>query len=380
MNQRRELPLLVAVETDPLRYHGEHAVRPVPLDPPSAEQLLAHVGADLSKLFPKVRRHGLVMSGALYDQAQVLRPGYPLFHAMADVAQRRWQREGGRTGLLSIGAAGGHLPSEELVPDASLPPGILQLLPLQLHGDAGELEALEDEMEHRFMEEGQLSVHSARALEQSFRIATTHVRFMTMTDLQAMLKMQLEHFGFEALWTLLDAALEGDPGPVEVLGSAGQNFCWREHAVHARFETFDHWANRGEGADQPADRLAEGYIAWTREYRQILITLAAHDVPLSQHLPNDHDPLDGLFLEEDAGPADSDTAAVTEHDGGDLGTLAVTVTHGGRLRHLYPLAPEGANALHAHIATLGMAHGGLSYPGRLCIDEDRRRLAADDPG
>ncbi len=377
MSERRVLPLLVAIETDPLRYHGEHAVRPVPLDPPAADQLLAHVGADLGKLFPMVRRHGLVMSAALYDQAQVLRPGYPVFRAMTDVARRRWEREGERTGLMSIGAAGGHLPSEDLVPDATLPPGVLQLLPLQLHGDARELDGLEDDMEHRFMEEGQLSVHSARALEQSFRIATTHVRFLTLTDLLAMLKMQLDHFGFGALWTLLDAALESEPGPVEATGAAGQRFCWRDGAVHARFETFDHWAGRGAGAEHPAESLAEGYIAWTREYRQMLVTLGAHGVPVVQHLPGDPAPLEGLFLEEDAGPTEGGAPAVTEHDGGDLGALAVTVSHAGRLHHFYPLAPEGANALHAHIAGLGVAHGGLSYPGCLCIDEDRRRLAAD---
>ena len=69
--------------------------------------------------------------------------------------------------------------------------------------------------------------------------------------------------------------------------------------------------------------------------------------------------------------------AITEHDGGDLGTLAVTVAHEGSLRNYYPLAPEGSNALHAEITRLGIAHQGLSFPGRVCIDRERRGLAAD---
>ena len=380
MSERHRLPFLVAVETDPLRYHGEHAVRPAPLAMADAEQLLAHLAADLGKLFPDVNQHGLCFVGALYDQAQVLRPGYPLFRGMADVALRRWKERGagstGRTGLLSIGTADGHLPREELVPDPALPPGILQLLPLQLHGDTEALEALEDDMEHRFMEEGQLSPLSARALERAFGIATTHVRFLTVTDLFAMLKLQLEHFGFPALWTLIDAALEDAPA-LEVSGSAGQRFRWAEGAVHAEFQTFDHWALEGGGRDLPAGELASAYLAWTREYRQLLVTLAAHGITVQQHLPGEKEPLKGLFLEESGAPAGPQANAITEHDGGELGTLAVTVARDGELRNFYPLAPEGSNALHEHLAELGIAHQGLSFPGRLCFDPAQRRLAAD---
>ena len=376
MSERHQLPFLVAVETDPLRYHGEHAVRPAPLDVQESEQLLAHIAADLGKLFPDINQHGLCLAGALYDQAQVLRPGLPLFQAMADVARRRWKQQGQRAGLLSIGAAAGRLPRQELVPDPGLPPGVLQLLCLQLHGETDALRSLEDDMEHRFMEEGQLSPLSARALEQTFGIATTHVRFLTVTDLHAMLKLQLEHFGFPALWRLIDAALESAPA-CEVAGEAGQKFRWDDGAVHAEFQTFDHWARHGGGRALSADTLAEAYLAWTREYRQILITLEAHGIRVEQHLPGSAQPLTSLFLEEAGAEAGDRPNAITEHDGGELGTLAVTVAQAGTLRHFYPLVPEGSNALHAHIAGLGVAHEGLSFPGRLCFDPNHRRLTAD---
>jgi hypothetical protein len=376
VSERHQLPFLVAVETDPLRYHGEDAVRPAPLTLQETEQLLAHIAADLGKLFPDINQHGLCLAGVLYDQAQVLRPGRPLFRAMAEVARRRWKQHGRRTGLLSIGTADGRLPREALAPDRSLPPGMLQLLCLQLHGDAGTLRNLEDEMEHRFMEEGQLSPLSARALERAFGVATTHVRFLTVTDLLAMLKLQLEHFGFPALWTLIDAALENAPA-CEVRGEGGQRFRWADGAVHAEFETFDHWARHGGGRALPDDELAQAYLAWTREYRQLLITLTAHGINVEQHLPGSGEPLTGLFLEEIGAEAGEQANAITEHDGGELGTLAVTVAQDGELRHFYPLAPEGSNALHAHIAGLGIAHEGLSFPGRFCFDPDHRRLAAD---
>ena len=377
MSSSRELPFLVAVETDPLRYHGEHPLQPAPLEASEAEQLLAHVAADLGRLFPAAQRFGLCGVGALYDQAQVLRPGWPLFRAMRDVARRRWKRQGDRTGLLSIGAADGHLPREELTPDPALPPGMLQLIALQLHGPAQELAALEDDMEHRFMEEGQLSPLTARAIERAFGVTSTHVRFLTLTDLRAMLTLQLEHFGFDALANLLDAALEGEPETREVRGPGGQRYRWQDGSVWAEFQTLDHWAREGGGEAVDAGELGAGYVEWTREYRRLLITLTAHGVPVVQHLPGASQALEGLFFEEDAGPSGDEAPMITEHDGGDLGTLAVSVVHEGRLRHYYPLAPEGSNALHDHIAGLGVASHGVAFPGTVCIDPDRRRLAAD---
>jgi hypothetical protein len=79
-----------------------------------------------------------------------------------------------------------------------------------------------------------------------------HARFMTMTDLNAMLRMQLEHFGFLSLWELLDAAINTPAQLLEVHTPGGLKFRWQDGAVHSVFETFDWWANRGGGADKPA--------------------------------------------------------------------------------------------------------------------------------
>jgi hypothetical protein len=374
---RSVLPFLVAVETDPLRYHGEGAVQPGPLESAAAEQLLAHIAADLTRLFPAAAQFNLCLSGALYDQAQVLRPGWPLFAAMNKVSARRRRKADDAPCMLSIGASAGHMPTAALTPDPALPPGILQLLPLQLSGEQDAIGALEEQMEHRFMEEGQLSAHSARALENAFNIASTHVRFLTLTDLQAMLKMQLEHFGFGVLWALLDAALESAPDSGWLTGNGGQQFRWDGECVIARFETFDYWAREGGGNKLEDSVLGEAYSDWTREYRQVLVTLGAHGVTVHQQLPASADLLEGLYYVEDAGASGDAVPAITEHGGEALGTLAVTVVHEGRMSHYYPLAPEGSNALHAHLATLGVAHRGLSFPGSVCFERDRRRLTAD---
>ena len=60
--------ILVGIETDPTRYHGENASRPALLDRVAAEQVLAHLATDLTSLFPAISFCTLTMAGALFDQ------------------------------------------------------------------------------------------------------------------------------------------------------------------------------------------------------------------------------------------------------------------------------------------------------------------------
>ena len=78
--------MLVAVETDATRYYGPDAIRPAVLGERDAEQLLSHLAADLKALLPEVASCSLITAGVLLDQTQVLRPGYPVFEALEDVA------------------------------------------------------------------------------------------------------------------------------------------------------------------------------------------------------------------------------------------------------------------------------------------------------
>ena len=82
MSTARALPLLVAIETDPLRYHGEHAVTLAPCTAADAEQLLAHVASDLAKLFPewipRSAREGLPAAAWRRLLSSPLRSSHPL--------------------------------------------------------------------------------------------------------------------------------------------------------------------------------------------------------------------------------------------------------------------------------------------------------------
>ena len=369
------IPILVAIETDATRFHGEHTNRPRVLGKAAAEQMLAHLSADLAALFPGITRCSLAMPGAVYDQTQLLRPGYPVFQSLETFISESSGTDD-QPRLLSLGEHEGRMPARDLEPLTDVPLGLLLTLPLVVSGPAGLTEDLSMNMEHQFLESGQLSAHSAQGLEANFGIPVTHARFMTLTDLHAMLRLQLEHFGFLPLWELLDAALNARTDPLSVTGGRGQQFQWLDGAVRSEFETFDYWASHGGGREHPGAEqvLAKEYADWTRECRQYLATLKAHAVPVLQFLPQKELLESSFLVEESQSAAGSGAAQVTEHSSGELGTIAVTVILEGRQLNYYPLSPAGLNDLHASIRASGFGGGGMAFPGCINYDQSTRRL------
>jgi len=380
MTSIRHRYILVGIETDPTRYHGEHARPPALLDRVSAEQILAHIAADLTNMFPAINRCALSMAGALFDQTQVLRPGLPIFNALETLQKSSNPAGDFQPRLLSIGASKGQMPLPDLQPLENIPLGLLQILPLLISGPEGLVNQLADEMEHRFFDTGQLSAHSAKGLETHFQVSVNHARFMTITDLNALLKLQLEHYGFLALWELLDAAISPSAETLNVTTEGGLKFEWRDGAVHSYFESFDWWANYGGGAEAPSpdQKLQTAYADWTREYRRYLTMLTAHGVTVEQHLPGLGDAAldDSFLLEESTRLPGPSVAVVTEHGTDDLGTVAVTVISGNRQMNFYPLQASGLNDLHQFIREQDHS-GDIAFPGRIAYDEKSRQLTPE---
>jgi len=338
------------------------------------------IASDLTTLFPSIDHYSLTMVGALFDQTQVLRPNLPVYKALETLQHYSNPGDDFQPRLLSIGANEGQMPLADLLPLKDIPLGLLQILPLLVSGPADQVNALAGEMEQRFLTEGQLTSATRTRLESHFKTTINHARFMTFTDLNALLKLQLEQFGFLSLWELLDAAVTPPTEALKVTTAKGIIFEWREGSVHSYFESFDWWAKHGAGTGLPASdqELQSAYADWTREYRQYLTTLSAHGINVEQHLPGMDDVgLDDSFLMEEStvAPVES-AAAVTEHNAKDLGTVAVTVVKGRRQMNFYPLLASGLNDLYAFIRDQGYA-GDIACPGCIVYDEVSRQLIPD---
>ncbi len=396
MHKPGQYYILVAVETDSTLYHGENAVRPGTLGRSDAEQMLAHVAADLGSMIHGISQCSLVSVGALFDQTQLLRPGFPAFSALNELLTARHSDadHGAETPrLVSLGAENGSLPAGPLMPDPKIPIGPLQLLPILVRGPIERVAALGEDMEQRFMETGQLSAHSAGWLESAFGVSVQHARFMTMADLMAMFRIQLEHFGFLPLWRLIDAALltAVDEDARQYITDAGLSLGWSSDRVQINFETFNYWSSVGGGKQLAAHGqiLATGYANWTRELRRYANTLSAHDIPTEIRMPPSATDstgcerfrlLDSYCVETVRAPGKSSWARVTEHSFSDLGTVAVTVAAATGLEHYFPLSAEGLNDIHRDIRR-GLGDGGerpmVAFPGCILYDEKSRYLLPD---
>jgi hypothetical protein len=372
--------ILVAIEGE--RGHDAPAGgnRPALLERSAAEQALTLVAEELARIMPGIGRCALSMAAALYDQTQILRPGMPVFAALQDLQASASPGEGFAPRLLSIGASRGRMPHRALQPETDTPPSALSVLPLLVSGPADAIDGLSAAMEERFLENGDIEADARTRLGSLFRVEPAHARFMTITDLNALLRLQLELFGFLPLWELLDAAVNPRQRGLSVSTDSGLEFACEDGVVHSYFETFDWWAAAGAGKNTPADEpeLQNAYADWTREYRRYITTLSAHGVAVEQHPASRRDAelTEGFLLEHSARKPGEEDAPVTEHSLHDLGTVAVTVVSGGRQMNFYPLRADGLGSLHDYIRAQGYA-GDTAFPGRLCVDVASRRLQAD---
>jgi hypothetical protein len=402
MNEPRlhRFDLVLAVEIDPGK-----AVQglPDPLERRNADELGIRLAADLAELLTGMPRFGLALVGALYDQTQILTPGFALFDGLADAYERSLTGGQFQARQMSIGASDGELGAALFEPRLKAGGGALLLLPLTALAPDGEaIKALAEEAESRFIEQGQVSPATTLALQQNFGVTIPHARFMTINDLCAMLRLQLEHIGLAELWDLLDAALFTPEQSVWTTTGSGNALAYGQGQVQVLFQGFDDWARHGGGAELGGEHrgdLGAGYAHYLRVQRQCVLSLEAHGVAaqiyhVSGPLPAGLDqwsqlreqlePIELPFVSQLSVAGDAlGPMQVTAHANDDLGTMAFTVEwldrNGQTVRreNLFPVRPEGLRAIQARLEK--QADGALEFawPGRLCYDPDNKTLTGD---
>jgi hypothetical protein len=178
---------------------------PVVIPTQEASMLLEAIATDLARLAPDAVRCDLVAAGALYDVAQLLRPGWPIEAELVRLRQGLGARASGQ--VVAFGAAGGSLPSPLLEPEPSLAGGAMLLLPWMLLADPEAIAAAAADMESRFEDEGLAGAGVNLFLRQSLGREVTHARYLTRNDLLALTALQLDHAGLGPAWVILETAL-----------------------------------------------------------------------------------------------------------------------------------------------------------------------------
>lgn len=201
MSALTSCPAVLAVELVP---EGAPTALSLPLE--SAHLLGERIANDLARLLPGVETMGLAVSAALYDVAQVLRPGWPI-HAELALMHQQAQRGGWMPAITSFGASAGRMAAPVLDPDPRLIGSPLLLVPFVLVGHAHDAEQVGAAMERDFEEKGLADSATSLFLNEAFSIRTEHARYLTHHDLCALMAMQYDHAGFAPLWSIVECAL-----------------------------------------------------------------------------------------------------------------------------------------------------------------------------
>src|SRR5690348_13935067 len=105
-----------------------------------AEALAALVAEDLHALLPRIGEARLAVAGALFDPVELLRPGFPVWATLDELARR--VPRGHLGNVVAFGSHDGHMPAPALEPSAIFADGPMRLLPLSLLAPAALAEEL----------------------------------------------------------------------------------------------------------------------------------------------------------------------------------------------------------------------------------------------
>ncbi|HUH55284.1 MAG TPA: hypothetical protein VLZ32_06090 [Rhodanobacter sp.] len=339
-----------------------------------ADQLAEHVATDLRGLVPQVDAARLALAGALFDPVELLRPKFPVWSTLGDLARRvpRGQLEN----VVAFGSNDGQMPAPALEPSPHYADGPMRLLPLSLLVPAELAETLSEQWELQLIGRGEAGAHTADWLMRTLGIPLEHVRYLTRHDLMALTCVQYEHVNLAPLWALLEAALL-TPGREESAMSA-RGLGWRYAQGTITAQSPAQWLATQHG--EPPQR-AHDFAGIVFELRQYAALLDAHQLPLA--MAGDDSEAGRGYLLETLAPAAANGSAPTlyAHEAPGLGVVAITLSQhdaDGSVRvlaHGYPLHPQARDALLGRLSErYGMAIE-LQARGAVVLDESGRLSA-----
>lgn len=176
------------------------------LDRVAAERFGTALSRDLARLVPGIESVDLVCSAALYDQAQILRPGWPVHAALADLRDRL-AAGAIQASVMSIGAHAGRMPMPALEPDPRLHGSAMLLMPWLLRGERETITEITAQLERDLLDRGMAGASFALDLRDLLGFPIQHVRHMTVYDLCALTCAQYEHAGLASVWRIIENAL-----------------------------------------------------------------------------------------------------------------------------------------------------------------------------
>ncbi|GAB2573921.1 hypothetical protein ISP15_04785 [Dyella jejuensis] len=360
------LPIVLALELSP----GGSPLR-LSLERDEAAELAALIAQDLHALVPQVAQARLALAGALFDAVELLRPGFPVWATLDELARRvpRGQLEN----VVAFGSHANRMPAQPLEPDPTYADGPMRLLPLSVLAPDSIADELAGQLEVELVGRGEAGAHTADWLMRTLGIRLEHARYLSRNDLLALTCVQYENVNLAPLWQLLEAALLTPYREETALSARGLALRYTAGAVWIQSPAQWLAAQTGDAAER-----GHAFAGAMFELRQYAALLHAHGLALVLDATAGIDPAHGDgWLAETVAVADATYEAPTlfAHEAAGLGIVAVTVAqrgHAGRARvlaHAYPLRPAALGPLIAAFSNRFGASSDLHALGRIVLDE-----------
>jgi hypothetical protein len=368
------LPVVLALEP----VAGEAPARTT-LSRDEAAELAELIATDLHALVPQVSETRLALAGALFDQVELLRPGFPVWATLDELARR--VPRGQLDNVVAFGSHDGHMPAQPLEPSPLFADGPMRLLPLSLLAPDTLAGELSEQLEVQLVGRGEAGALTADWLMRTLGIRLEHVRYLSRNDLLALTCVQYEHVNLAPLWTLLEAALLTPQRTESTLSARGLTL----HYAHGQVlvQSPAQWLALSAQTGDLTQR-AHAFAGIVFELRQYAALLEAHQLPLRlQPIDDRSAEAAGGFLLETLASVETgyEPPALFAHEAPGLGVVAVTVAQRGEggnarvLAHGYPLQPQALASLLALLADRYDIAAELHALGRIMLDE-RGRLGA----
>lgn len=278
----------LALELVPGSQPGRAALRQA-----EAGALAGLLGRDLATLASDAAALDLVLAGAHYDPAEMLRPGWPLHRRLEELHARAPQADTAR--IIAFGADTHGVVPQPLRAELELHGGPLRVVPFLLVGRAEDATAVATEFERTLLERGMAKADTALLAQDAFDARIEHARYLTAYDLAAMIALQYQHAGLGALWPLVETAL-----------LAPEEEAWLdappEPLLHyidgqVRMAEFDHagWQLHYAKSETDPVRIDRGFTQFQARQRQFAAILKVHGIDLrSVSCPAHRDPRTAL--------------------------------------------------------------------------------------
>ena len=359
------LPLTLALEL----VKGETLARRT-LTRDEAAELAAMIASDLHALIPKVGAACLTLAGTLLDAVELLRPGFPIWAALDDLARRL--PRGHCDNVLAFGSHDGQMPEPVLEPSAEYADGPLRLLPMSLLTPPDLAVELSECLEDQLIACGEAGKPTADWLMRTLGMRRAHVRYLSRNDVLAVMCVQYGHVALGPLWELLEVALLTPEEDATCMTERGLTLEFTQGAVLAQSPA--QWLAERDSDDA---QRAHDFAGIIFELHQYALLLDAHRVPLQllarDGQTNASDP--GYLLEMlSAAHSAYDPPALFAHEAPGLGVVAISVAQrgtGGIARVLAQGFPLRAQALAPLLAVLAHHYaipGDMRALGRVWLD------------